>query len=255
MKILVCIKQVPDTEANPEIRGDSLWIKEENIAFRMNRYDEYALEEALLIKDAQPGTVIDIITVGPERASAVLKKALEKGADNAVHLRCSLYPVSANETASLISEYASGKSYDIILAGVMSEDAMQCVVGPMIASLLSIPCAVSVVKFSIDHDKNHITAESELEGGIIETVNLSTPCLLTVQTGVNQPRYPSLSNVMKARGMAPVVIDAACEQVEELTGITVLSYPESNIKGVQITGSTEEKAEKLIDLLHERGIL
>lgn len=255
MKILVCIKQVPDTDANPGIRSDSLWINEENIAFRMNRYDEYALEEALIIRDTRPGTIVDVITVGPDRASAVLKKALERGADNAVHLKSYGYPVSAFETAKLISSYASDKNYDIVFAGVMSEDAMQCMVGPMVASLLSIPCAVSVVKISLNFEKMNIIAETELEGGIIETVNLSLPCLITVQTGINRPRYPSLSNVMRGRGVEPLVIDIPCEDTCAEKTQALLSYPSSEIKGVLITGSTEEKAEQLIDILHGRGLL
>ncbi len=255
MKILVCIKQVPDIESNPEIRCDSLWIKEDNIAFRMNRYDEYALEEALLIKETIPGTTLDVITAGPERASSVLIKGLEKGADNAVMIICERYPLSSYETALLISNYASDNNYDIIFAGVMSEDAMQCTTGPMIASLLSIPCVVSSVKTSVDYEEKIITVESELEGGIIETVTLSIPCLITVQTGINQPRYPSLSGKMRAKGLKPSVIDGEYLKSGFNKSDYKLGYPDSNVNGVTITGTSEEKAVKLLEILHERGLL
>jgi len=255
MRILVCIKQVPDTEANPEITGDSLRIKEENIAFRMNRYDEYALEEALLIKETIPGTTVDVITAGPERASSVLIKGLETGADNAFHIKCTDYHLSSAETASLISDFASDKNYDLIFTGVMSEDAMQCTTGPMLASLLSMPFAVSIIKSSIDYNDKTITVESELEGGCIETIILSMPCLITVQTGINQPRYPSLSGKMRAKGIKPVVIEPeSSEMILSKTAYT-LSYPDSGVKGTTITGTLEEKADKLIQILHEKGLL
>lgn len=255
MKILVCIKQVPDIESNPEIRSDSLWIKEDNIAFRMNRYDEYALEEALLIKETIPGTTLDVITAGPERASSVLIKGLEKGADNAFHIKFTDYHLSSAETASLISDFASDKNYDLIFAGVMSEDAMQCTTGPMIASLLSIPFAVSIIKSSIDYNDKTITAESELEGGSIETINLSMPCLITVQTGTNQPRYPSLSGKMRAKGIKPEVVEPEFSERISLKTSYKLSYPDSGVKGTTMTGTLEEKADKLIQILHEKGLL
>lgn len=255
MKILVCLKQVPDMEANPEIRSDLLWIKENNIAFRMNRYDEYALEEALRIKEEFIGTIVDVITVGPVRASSVLIKGLEKGADNAVHIKCSDFSLSASETASLIADYASEKNYDIIFTGVMSEDAMQCMTGPVIASLLSLPCAVSVLKSSVDLKKNMITVDSELEGGIIETIDVLIPCVITMQTGVNQPGYPSLSGKLRAKGMSPFLIDADISEFGSNKKDYTLVYPKSETKGVTLTGSIEDKADRLIDLLHERGLL
>lgn len=255
MKILVCIKQVPDTESNPVITGDYLWIKEEKIAFRMNRYDEYALEEALVIKDNHPGTTIDVLTVGPERSAAVIRKGLEKGADHGIHLVNQNPALHASGTSSLIADYVSVRDYDLIFAGVMSEDAMQCQVGPMIASRLSIPCAVSVVRSAIDCEERTVTAECELEGGFIESVKLFMPCLITVQTGVNQPRYPSLSNVMRARSMQHETIISDSINSGSVEYSRSLSYPESEIKGKKLEGTSEEKAAMLIELLHERGLL
>ncbi len=255
MKILVCIKQVPDAESNPVIDGDSHWIKEEKIAFRMNRYDEYALEEALIIKDNHPGTIIDVLTVGPDRAAAVIRKGLEKGADHGIHIINHDPALQGSATSSLIADFATGKNYDLVFAGVMSEDAMQCQVGPMIASHLSIPCAVSVVRSAIDPDERSVTAECELEGGFIETVKLFMPCLITVQTGVNQPRYPSLSNVMRARGMQHEILFLDTIYSGSAEYSRSLFYPESEVKGKKLEGTSEEKAAVLIELLHERGLL
>ena len=256
MKILVCVKQVPDAESRPLIAGTDLpCIREEGIVFRMNRYDEYALEEALLLKEKYPGTVVDVISVGPERALAVLKKGLEKGADRALLIKCDGNRPGAYETASLIAGYAKDKNYSLIFAGVMSEDLMQCQVGPMVASFLSIPCAVSVVKISVNSGMMSVTVDSELEGVMAETVKIGMPCLLTFQTGVNQPRYPSLTNVMRARGMSPELINDAGAGAAGLNQVTSLSYPPADIKGTTIEGNTGEKAARLADILHEKGLI
>ncbi len=257
MKILVCIKQVPDTDSNLILNTSSSWIEEDNkIAYRMNRYDEYALEEALLIKNAYPEVTVDVVSVGPERSIATLKKSLEKGADKAVHIRSEDLTLTASGTSSLIAQYAGDLNYDVIFAGVMSEDLMQSQVGPMIASLLSIPCAVSVVKSMFIKNLSSISVDSELEGGVIENIELTMPCLITVQTGINRPRYPSLSNVIRARSMQVVTVDSTgmkCTAVSD--EIVSVYYPPVSSKGVTISGSSEEKAEKLLDILHERALL
>jgi len=257
MKILVCIKQVADTESNLKLNSTCSWILEDNkIAYRMNRYDEYALEEALLIKDAHPETVVDTVSVGPERALSTVKKSLEKGADNAVHIICGNPALSAFETSSLIAAYAADKDYDIIFAGVMSEDLMQSQVGPMTAAFLSMPSVVNVVKSELINNSNALSVNSELEGGIIENVEITLPCLVAIQTGVNLPRYPSLSNVMRARSMQVISINSE-DLKSSVTGDEILSveYPPVSSKGTVITGSSEEKAEKLLDLFHERALV
>jgi len=256
MRILVCVKQVADTESNLILNNSSSWIEEDNkIAYRMNRYDEYALEEALLIKDAIQGVQLDVVSVGPDRAYSTVKKSLEKGADNGIHIKCDNPALSATGTSSLIAQYASDKNYDLIFAGVMSEDLMQSQVGPMIAALLSIPCAVSAVKSELKNDLTSIAVGSELEGGIIEKVEITLPCLITVQTGINRPRYPSLSNVMRARSMEVITIDSDLKTNEIYDEILSVNYPPVFSKGIVIDGSSEEKAVKLLDLFHEKALI
>jgi len=272
MKILVCIKQIADPDSEIRINNSSTWIDEsKNTLFRINRYDEYALEEALLIKDIYKDTVIDIVSVGSERVVAAVKKSLEKGVSNGIHIRYDKEYISAAETASLIAEYAKDKDYDIIFAGVMSEDLMQSQVGPMIASQLSIPCAVSVIKSELGNDfsctevgdaalgvprMSEIRVVSELEGGLTEHIDVTLPCLLTVQSGVNRPRYPSLSNVMAARSMDVISIDCdALKSKDHSEEAMRIEYPIASSKGIVIDGSREEKAEKFLNILHEKGIL
>lgn len=257
MKILVCVKQVADIESNLKINDTSSWIEENNkIAYRMNRYDEYALEEALLIKDVFPGTTIDVISVGPERASSTVKKSLEKGADNGILIKCDNPALTAFDTASLIAEYASGKHYDIIFAGVMSEDMMQSQVGPMLASFLFMPAVVNVVKLELINNTTSLLLNSELEGGIIENIEVTLPCLVTIQTGLNLPRYPSLSNVMRARSIQVMTLNSEdLKKPQSCDEILLIEYPTVSSKGTVITGSSEEKAGKLLDLFHEMALI
>jgi electron transfer flavoprotein beta subunit len=258
MKILVCVKQVHDTESPVDIVSGNRWVDEEGpITFRMNRYDEFALEEAVLIREARSDVTIDAISVGPPRSGSTLKKSLEKGATNGIHILFDhegYCPPSF--TAALIADYAKDKSYDLILTGVMAEDDMQCQVGPLIAARLGLPCAASVVKETISPADSTVTVECELEGGINETFRIPMPCLLTIQSGINRPRYPSLSNVLRAKEQKLDTINADSTAIpgthEQLISI---AYPEKGSTGVVISGTPEQKAEQLLAILHEKSLL
>ena len=141
MKILVCIKQVPESE-NPILIDDGkAWIQSDEIGeFKMNRLDEFAVEEAVLIKEAFGDTKIDAISAGPERATEVIRRSIGMGADAGIHIDTGSERYhSAFEIAAWIAEYARGERYDLIVTGAMSEDNMQGQVGPMIAKRLSLP--------------------------------------------------------------------------------------------------------------------
>ncbi len=258
MKILVCVKQVHDTESPLEIDGDRRWVRDDGpIAFRMNRYDEFALEEAVLIRESLGDVTVDAISAGPPRFSSTLKKSLEKGAANGIHI---IYEAGGycppSLTAALIADYARDKSYDLILCGVMAEDDMQCQVGPLIAARLGLPCAVSVVNEAIGPDRKTVTVECELEGGINERIELPLPCLLAIQSGINRPRYPSLSNVLRAKEQKLVTIPADPGLLTQAPEKPVtVTYPEKGSTGVVISGTREEKAEQLLAILHERSLL
>lgn len=258
MKILVCVKQVQDAESPVVIDSEHLWVDETGpIAFRMNHYDAYALEEAILIRESLGDVTVDAISVGPPRAASTLKKSLEKGAANGIHLlhdQRGYFPPSI--TAALIADYARDKSYDLIFAGVMAEDDMQCQVGPLIAARLGIPCAVSVVKETLNPPDNSVIAECELEGGINEIIRLPLPCLLSIQSGINRPRYPSLSNVLRAKEQALITFTVDLQSLSGAMDTPVsISYPEKGSRGIVITGTPEEKAERLLSILHEKSLL
>ena len=256
MKILVCIKQVIDSDAPHRIATAGSWLKEDSgTPFRMNCYDEYALEEALILKDTIPGVEIHALTLGPDRAGQVISRALSKGADEGIHLRCNRLPLAAFETATAIAAYAQGHNFDLILAGVMSEDAMQCQVGPMLAALLDIPCAVAVIKTAVAPEERSVSVVSELEGMLAESVTIKLPAVLTIQSGENRPRYPSLSNILRAKQKIVRTIDVTELTAEPRQEFGPLTYPPAATKGIILSGGLAEKAEQLLTILQERSLL
>jgi electron transfer flavoprotein beta subunit len=258
MKILVCVKQIANPETPLEPAPGGKWIQESELTeFRLNRFDEYALEEAMLIKETHPDVTIDAISVGPSRVNEAVKQALSKGADNGIHiLRKENGYCPANITAQLIAGYAGLKSYDLILAGVMAEDDMLCQVGPMVASMLSLPCAVSVTSENLDLKSHVIKVDCEMEGGMTEKAILSLPAVLTIQSGINRPRYPSLSNILRANSQELVVMEADYPQKDHVKETLLsLRQPEKTTQTIMFDGTAEEKAEKLVKLFHQKSLL
>lgn len=257
MKILVCIKQVLDRDARLEVeQGDDWPVAGAGTAFRISRFDEHALEEALLIKDRYPETEIHVVSLGPQRVTGAIGRALSKGADQGIHLICDISCLSAFTTAAGIAAYARGRGFDLILAGVVSEDAMQGQVGPMLAAMLRVPCAVAVVALETMADEGKVLVESELEGGIREKIAVPLPALLTVQCSASQPRYPSLSNILQARDKRIITLDATQETMAEKREVFgAPALPQPSTKGRILSGNIEEKADQLLNILHERSLL
>lgn len=258
MKLLVCVKQVPETDTTVVVDDDARWVRIGSGAeYRMNRYDECALEEAVRIKESNPGTSIDIVSIGPQRADTSIRRALGMGADEGIHI------VTDTEkygdplaTSSWIAQSARKADYDLIMTGAMSEDLMQGQVGPMTAELLSFPCATNVVGMSLSLDGKRIQVEREIEGGNRELLELTFPVLLTIQTGINKPRYPSLSNLLRANQQKLFTIDAAAFQFTEIRQEVVqAALPQKVRNGVLLEGSQEEKATELINILREKALL
>lgn len=262
MKILVCVKQVHETDAVIEIDDDSRWVQSAGSdELKMSRYDESAVEEAIRIKESLKETLtdttIDIISVGPPRSEAVIKRAIGMGADNGIHI------VIDNEgyldpflAASWIAVPARKTGYDLILAGVMSEDDMQCMVGPLIAENLSLPCATAVIFARLSPENNQVYVEREIEGGFREQLEIHLPAVLTIQTGINTPRYPSLSNLLRANNTELITIDAAkLEQPVGRQAVVRVAYPRKLRDGIFLKGSQKEKAAQLLQILYEKSFI
>ena len=261
LQILVCVKQVLSQDGPIEIdpadpSGRSLFAGNPPL-YALNRFDEFALEEGLRVKDAFPGTNLHALTVGPARAEAVIRRALSMGADHGIHL---VTEEGEEPTPFQISSWIATRSdthaYDLILTGVMAEDSLEGLVGPLIAERLGLPCVASVVSFRIFPGQNRIEVEKEVEGGQREKWRVLLPAVLTIQSGINKPRYPSLSHVLRARKQALEIISAAALPGDEPRHSLVrYVLPEKVRTGRVLTGTPEEKAGRLTLILGEKGLL
>src|SRR5437867_9817223 len=192
------MKPVPDPASRLVINEAKTWIKDKDLTFVASEADNYALEEALRLKEKHSGEVI-VISMGGEEAARVLRAGLAMGADRAIHLLDPKFKGSDEFTVAAAIAKAIGKDggADLVLAGVQSDDLGTGMTGTMIAEFLGVPHASVVV--GVESDGKSLKVRRELEGGINETVELPMPALLTIQFGINQPRYASLKGIMAAK--------------------------------------------------------
>jgi electron transfer flavoprotein beta subunit len=261
LKILVCVKQVLSPDGPIEIdpsdpSGRSLFAGNSPL-YALNRCDEFALEESLRVKDTVPGTSVHALTAGPARAEAVVRRALGMGADHGVHLLTGENEAPTPfQVSSWIASWADPRAYDLVLTGVMAEDDLEGLVGPLIAERLGLPCAASVVSFRVAPEKSRVTLEKEVEGGRREKWRLLLPALLTIQSSGHKPRYPSLSHVLRARKQALEIIrTGSLTDDEPRQTLVCYALPERVRSGRVLTGTPEEKAGRLTQLLGKKGLL
>jgi len=179
------------------------------------------------------------------------------GADHGTHI---VTPsdefVDPSILAGWMAALPEASGADLILCGAMSEDLMQGQVGPLLAEYLSLPCASAVMQVSILSDHGSVHVEREIEGGYRETVALQLPALLTIQTGINQPRYPSLSNLLRANKLTLNTLNTdGMDAPPSLQTVKQVTFPRKLREGVFLEGSTAQKAEQLINLLSDRSFL
>lgn len=258
MKILVCVKQVPESEIPIQIDDTGSWIDMDAITeFKMNRLDEYAVEEALLIKASLPDSHIDIITVGPDHCDAVVRRAVGMGADSGVHIRLDADGYQSPwRVAAALAAFARDKNYSLILTGAMSEDSMQGQVGPMLAACLDYGWATSVIFEKIASDEKTIYVEREIEGGHRDTLELNLPAVITIQSGINTPRWPSLSNLLRANSQELETINMSdLVQIQPMEHPAAVGYPQKSRAGLILSGSRAEKAAHLLTVFREKSFL
>jgi electron transfer flavoprotein beta subunit len=253
MKLLVCIKQVPDLESRFKPDAAGVWYSETDLAFRMNEYDEYAVEQAVQLREKLgEGTELTVLSIGPDRVVEAIKKALAMGCDNAAHIQDSA--ASAKDPwqiASIIATYAKDKSFDIIFTGMQSQDRGSAQVGVTVAELLGIACTTTIIGF--DYAEGTVTAKRELEGGIKGKVTLKTPALVTCQLGLNVPRYPTLPNIMKAKKKEITAIAVADLLTEAALATTVSFHPPAKKGGgIVLEGDVGELVDKVIAILKDK---
>ncbi len=258
LSILVCIKAVPDLAVDGDWVLDEWWTDAGGLPSRMNTYDAHALEAALTIKDNFDDVTVDVISVGTAPARDIIRGAMAMGAGDGIHVIMETSERPAPEAVALaIASAASKRNDDLILTGAISEDLMQGVTGPLIAAALDWPCAAAAVDIIPGAADGFLAVTCELEGGMAEHIRLCLPAVVTVQTTVHQPRYPSLSNVLRSRRQAiecivPPLAAAPSWSRAKPRGV---AFPAPISDCMVIEGTPVEKADALLRLFRDTGRL
>jgi electron transfer flavoprotein beta subunit len=252
MKILVCIKQVPDMESKFKVNAEGSWYESADLAWRMNEYDEYAVEQAVRLKEQVGDADLTVLSVGPDRVKEMMKKALAMGCDRGAHIADDdFYKKDPYEIASVIAEFASEKGFDMIFTGMQSQDRGSAQVGVLVAEMLNLPSITTIVDFAFEGGQ--ITAKRELEGGIKSVVKTTAPALVTCQLGLNTPRYPTLPNIMKAKKKELLTISVAeLLKVEAKQETAKMYFPEKKGSGLVLEGGVGDLANQLITILKDK---
>ena len=248
MKIAVCIKQVVTREWQLRVNDTRSWIRDQDATFELNEPDAYALEEALRLKEKHGGEVV-VCSAGPARAAQVLREALARGADRAIHVESDAF-VSAD--AFVIAEGLAAamrdESFDLVLTGLQSDDQGFGQVGVVLAEKLGMPHATIIM--AVEKTETALRVKRELEGGWFQWMTLPLPALLTIQSGINQLRYATLKGIMAAkkkeiRKVAPAGNGTPAQR------ILSVSFPEKGKKTQMLTGSPAEAAKALVQKLRD----
>ena len=256
MKILVCIKQVPDMESKFKVAASGTWYDTADLAWRMNEYDEYAVEQAVQLKEQVGDADLTVLCIGGERVKETMKKALAMGCDRGVHVADDKSAEKEPyQIAGIIAEFARDKGFDLIFTGMQSQDRGSAQVGVLVAEMLGIPSISTVVQFAFAGGR--IETRRELEGGVKAIVKAATPALVTCQLGLNTPRYPTLPNIMKAKKKELVSLPVAdLLKVDARQETAKLFFPEKKGGGLVLEGDVGPLADRLIQILKEKtGVL
>lgn len=245
MNILVCISRVPDTASKIQISSNNTQIEKQGLKFIINPYDEFALEEGLRIKEKFGGTVTTV-TIGTDEAKDILRSALAMGSDKVTLIKAPEF-FDSFFVAKNLAEYANEIKPDIILLGKQSVDYDSLQVPSILAQLLNLPVITVVSKLVIEG--NTVTAEKDIEGGK-EVVETTLPCIISAQKGLNEPRYPKLPDIMKAKSK-PIEERNALE-IPSKVSILNLSIPIKQRAG-KILSDSDEDIKEIVRLLHEEA--
>ncbi|QTA81377.1 Electron transfer flavoprotein, subunit beta [Desulfonema limicola] len=260
MDILVCVKRVPDTSENEiEVNGSGSDIERDDLVYSVNEWDNYAVEEAIQIRDKVGGTVT-VVTVGDDEAEEVLRREMAMGADNGILLSDDAFEGSDGKgIASILKAEIEKGKYDLIMTGTQA-DAGAAQVGGMLAAMLDLPFASLVNSIEVIDDKK-LKVGREIEGGNQEMNEIDMPCVLSIQTGINEPRYVGIRGIRKVASIdipvhsaSDLGIDAG-KVGEAAAKVKRTDYfvPDLGEGAEMLEGSTEEIIEKLVEMLKAKG--
>jgi electron transfer flavoprotein beta subunit len=250
MKIAVCIKQVVTREWQLRVNDSQTWIRDQDASFELNEPDAYALEEALRLKEKHSGEVV-VLSAGPARATQVIREALARGADRAIHVESdTLAAADAATVAEALAAAIRDEQFDLVLTGLQSDDQGFGQVGVMLAETLGMPHATIIMEVQVAD--GGLRVKRELEGGWFQWVSLPLPALLTIQSGINQLRYATLKGIMaaKKKEIRKVTPASAGDGTQRILRVY---FPEKGKKTQMISGSTADVAKELVKRLRDEA--
>jgi electron transfer flavoprotein beta subunit len=262
MKILVTVKEVAEAEDDFEI--DDLRIDDRYLEYDLNEWDDYAIEAAVQIQEAGDDVEVVAATIGPERSEETIRMALAKGADRAIRVwddaieSQNLLDVDAK--VSIFEKLVEEEDPDLVLTGVQAADDSFGATGVALANRVGYQWAAVVNSLDFAEGDDVANVRRELEGGVEELTEVDLPAVLTIQTGINEPRYASLRGIRQAQRKEIAVNDLAgiglaAEDVESSLELTEMYEPESESDTELFEGSAEEQAGKLAALLRDKGVV
>ncbi|MBI4264772.1 MAG: electron transfer flavoprotein subunit beta/FixA family protein [Acidobacteria bacterium] len=257
MKIAVCVKQVPTREWQPRLRDDGTWIREQDVSYEMNEPDAYALEESLRLRERHGGEVV-VCSAGPARVQQVIREALARGADRAIHVEDdSLASSDAWVSAEALASAMADERFDLVLTGLQSDDMGHGQTGVMLAERLGIPHSTIIMDVDVQPPSagsgpGAVRVKRELEGGWFQWITLPLPALLTIQSGINQLRYATLKGIMaaKKKEIRKAPLPAGLKASQQ---IVTLALPARTKQTQLIPGSPAEAAAELVRRLREEA--
>ena len=250
MKILVCIKQVVTREWQVRVNDAKTWVRDQDASWELNEPDAYALEEGLRLKEKHGGEVV-VVSAGPARVVSVLREALARGADRAIHVSGDhLATADAFGVADAIAAAIAGEKPDLVLTGLQSDDQGFAQVGVVLAERLGAPHSTIIMQ--VDVQGADVRVKRELEGGWFQWVRMPLPAVLTIQSGINQLRYATLKGIMAAKKKEIRAVVAAPVAAQRQTIVSI--YVPSKAKATHlVSGTAEEAGRELIRLLRDEA--
>ncbi len=250
MKIAVCIKQVPTREWQPRLSDNKTWIREQDVSYEMNEPDAYALEEALRLREKHGGEVV-VCSAGPARVQQVIREALARGADRALHVEDEgLGAADGFAIADALAAAMTGEKFDLVLTGLQSDDQGHASTGVVLAERLGIPHSTIIMDVQVQDGGLRI--KRELEGGWFQWIAMPLPALLTIQSGINQLRYATLKGIMAAKKKEIRKL-AAPGSPRPAMQVASLAFPTRSKQTQMITGSPAEAAKELVRRLRDEA--
>jgi electron transfer flavoprotein beta subunit len=248
VKVVVCVKQVAVLGDEVEFTEDERDVDPDYLDFALNEWDTYATEEALRLVEAAGSGEVVVVSVGDEETEDCMRRCLAMGADRGIRVETE-GPLDPIQVARALAGVVEAESPDLVFAGVQSSDSVQAATGGALAGLLGLPSVAVVTKIELENGK--ATAHRELEGGLVDVVEVDTPALLTIQTGINEPRYATL-RAIKQSEEKEIDVRQASELGEPGYRVRKMFVPPKGEGAEMLDGGAAEVAQRIREIVQER---